>query len=133
MSEKKSHQAIGIDLGTTFSVVAHLNSENRPETIRNAEGDPTTPSVIYYDRNGPVVGKEAVKVAPYEPELVSQWAKREMGNTTCKQEIRGQKLPPEVPQALSDSTCGGDRSGLLQRAPSQGDARCRSVGRAECA
>ncbi len=100
MSEKKSHQAIGIDLGTTFSVVAHLNSENRPETIRNAEGDPTTPSVIYYDRNGPVVGKEAVKVAPYEPELVSQWAKREMGNTTCKQEIRGQKLPPEVPQAL---------------------------------
>lgn len=34
----------GIDLGTTYSAVAHINEQNLTEIINNFEGDPTTPS-----------------------------------------------------------------------------------------
>ena len=47
MGEKKA-PAVGIDLGTTHSVIAFLDNEGRPTTIRNAEGDITTPSVVFF-------------------------------------------------------------------------------------
>ena len=59
----KQPLAVGIDLGTTFSVVAYLDPSGRPTTIINAEGDPTTPSVVLFDENTIVVGKEALKAA----------------------------------------------------------------------
>jgi molecular chaperone DnaK (HSP70) len=40
----KPPPAVGIDLGTTFSVIAFLDPSGRPTTIANAEGDPTTPA-----------------------------------------------------------------------------------------
>jgi molecular chaperone DnaK len=52
--------AVGIDLGTTFSVIAHLDATGRPVTIVNAEGDLTTPSLVLFDGDDVVVGKEAV-------------------------------------------------------------------------
>ena len=36
-------QAVGIDLGTTHSVIACLDTDGRPVTLRSAEGDLTTP------------------------------------------------------------------------------------------
>ena len=71
--------AVGIDLGTTRSVIAHIDSEGRPSTIQNLEGDLTTPSAVFFDRSSIVVGKEALKVAEYEPDRVAQFAKRELG------------------------------------------------------
>ncbi|MCP4511121.1 MAG: Hsp70 family protein, partial [Fuerstiella sp.] len=50
MTEQNSHHAVGIDLGTTRSVVAHLDTTGRPLTIQNQEGDATTPSVVFFDR-----------------------------------------------------------------------------------
>ena len=47
MAERKA-PAVGIDLGTTHSVIAFLDNEGRPTTIRNAEGDITTPSVVFF-------------------------------------------------------------------------------------
>ena len=70
---------VGIDLGTTFSVVATLDARGRPRTIQNAEGDVTTPSVVMFDRATVVVGKEAVKLASYEPEAIAAYAKRDIG------------------------------------------------------
>ena len=58
---KRSHPAIGIDLGTTNSAVAFVDSTGRPETIRNSEGGLSTPSVIFFDRGNPVIGAEAVE------------------------------------------------------------------------
>ena len=46
MNESRSEPAVGIDLGTTFSVVAHIDSMGRPVSIPNAEGDLLTPSVV---------------------------------------------------------------------------------------
>jgi molecular chaperone DnaK len=90
---------IGIDLGTTFSVVASLERSGLPQTILNAEGDLSTPSAVYFEQDQIVVGKEAVKAAVYEPESVLQHVKREMGKPFCDKPIRGTRLPPEVVQA----------------------------------
>lgn len=98
MSES-SRQAVGIDLGTTFSAVAYLDRSGVPQTILNMEGDLSTPSVVYFDESEAVVGKEAVKAAAYEPDSVAQFAKRDMGKPAYHKPIRGVQLPPEVIQA----------------------------------
>ena len=92
--------AVGIDLGTTYSVIAHLDSMGRPWTIANAEGDLTTPSVVLFDRESVVVGKEAVNAMALEPEHVAQFVKREMGNPFYSRPINGERLPPEVIQSF---------------------------------
>jgi len=92
--------AVGIDLGTTYSVVAHLDTDGRPWTVLNGEGDLTTPSVAFFDKNDIVVGKEAVKAAEFEPELAAQFAKRDMGERDYHKSIGGLHMPPEVIQAL---------------------------------
>lgn len=92
--------AVGIDLGTTFSVVAHLDSDGRPWTILNAEGDLTTPSIVFFDKSGAIVGKEAAQAGEYEPDRLARFAKRDMGESEFSKAIRGQLLPPEVVQAV---------------------------------
>lgn len=91
---------VGIDLGTTFSAVAHLDSDGRPWTILNSDGDLTTPSVVYFDTGGAIVGKEAVAAGEFEPERLAQFAKRDMGEAAFSKEIRGQRLPAEVLQGI---------------------------------
>ena len=63
MAETSSEPAVGIDLGTTHSVIARLDETGRPQTIENAEGDATTPSGVLFDRSSPIAGQEAVQVA----------------------------------------------------------------------
>lgn len=92
--------AVGIDLGTTFSLVAHLDSGGRPWTIPNAEGDLLTPSVVLFESSSVVVGKEAVKASGLEPERIAQFVKRDMGSSVFSKAINGEHLPPEVIQSL---------------------------------
>ena len=92
--------AVGIDLGTTYSVVAFLDPTGRPQTILNAEGDLTTPSVVLFDRSSVVVGKEAVKAASLEPDCIAEFAKREMGCPTYSKTIHDERFPPEVIQSF---------------------------------
>jgi len=104
---------IGIDLGTMNSAVAHLDEDGKPATIHNAEGDLTTPSVVLFDAGGIVVGKEALKAAALEPEIVAAFAKREMGEQLYSKPIRGHRLPPEVVQALVLRKLREDASAVL--------------------
>ena len=92
--------AVGIDLGTTFSLVAYLDVNGKPRTIPNAEGDLSTPSVVFFDGASVIVGKEAVKAACFEPNQVAQFAKRDMGNAAYSKTINGESLPPEVIQSF---------------------------------
>lgn len=91
---------IGIDLGTTFSVAAYLDNTGRPQTVKNSEGDVTTPSVVFFEDDLIVVGKEAIKTAALEPELVAQFAKRDMGLQHYRKTINGKTYPPEVIQSM---------------------------------
>ena len=91
---------VGIDLGTTYSVVATLDAQGRPVTIQNSEGDATTPSVVMFDPAALVIGKEAVKIASYEPDAVAMFAKRDIGTDSYRRRIRGANVPPEVVEAI---------------------------------
>lgn len=98
--EQTARLAIGIDLGTTFSVVACLDSDGKPQTIPNAEGDLSTPSVVLFEESSITVGKEAQKAAPLEPNGVAEAAKRDMGHSRYHRPIHGKSVPPEVIQSL---------------------------------
>ncbi|MEI7687833.1 MAG: Hsp70 family protein, partial [Planctomycetota bacterium] len=87
---------LGIDLGTTYSAVAYIDAMGRPTTITNAAGDLITPSVVLFDDDGAIVGKEAVAAAPLEPERVAVCVKRDMGFKEYRKAINGSRLPPEV-------------------------------------
>ncbi len=88
--------AVGIDLGTTYSVVAYIDGHGRPTTIPNAAGDLITPSVVLFEEGSTVVGKEAVQAAAMEPHKVAVCVKRDMGKPHFSRPINGEKLPPEV-------------------------------------
>jgi molecular chaperone DnaK len=90
----------GIDLGTTCSLVAWVDRTGRPTTVTNADGDLTTPSVVHFDTDSVVVGKEADRLAEFEPDLVARFVKRDMGQACYRRTIRGASFPPEVIQAL---------------------------------
>jgi molecular chaperone DnaK len=72
--------ALGIDLGTTFSVVAQINDAGLPVVLPNAEGSPTTPSVVLFDDGHAVVGAIARESLATEPECVVQLVKRHIGS-----------------------------------------------------
>jgi molecular chaperone DnaK len=97
---KQPESAVGIDLGTTFSVVAYLDRDGKPITLANDEGEWLTPSVVFFDKTGTVVGREANKAAEFEPQRVARFAKRDMGEGFYHKPILGNQLPPEVIQAL---------------------------------
>jgi molecular chaperone DnaK len=76
MAERK---AIGIDLGTTFSCVAHIDAYGKPQIIPNSESERITPSVILFENGAAVVGSLAKNSAVAEPERIVDFVKREMG------------------------------------------------------
>src|SRR6185436_16719794 len=91
-------RAVGIDLGTTYSAVAYLDGHGRPVTVVNTEGDLVTPSVVLFEPNNIVVGKEALKAIATEAELVAVCAKRDLGDRAYNKVLDGRRYPPEVIQ-----------------------------------
>ncbi len=81
-------KAVGIDLGTTNSVVSVLEG-GEPVVIANAEGSRTTPSVVAFGKDGEVlVGEVAKRQAITHPDRTIRSVKRHMG-TNWKQSIDG--------------------------------------------
>lgn len=60
-------KVIGIDLGTTYCAVAYLNKHGQVEIIPNREGERTTPSVVMFDEETPIVGSIAKRSAVANP------------------------------------------------------------------
>ena len=87
-------RAVGIDLGTTNSVVSVLEG-GEPTVIANAEGLRTTPSVVAYTKDGEVlVGETAKRQAVTNVDRTISSVKRHMG-TDWKQEIDDKKYTPQ--------------------------------------
>ena len=86
---------IGIDLGTTFSVVAHLDGTGRPTILRNDEGSNLTPSCVSMDPDTGVieVGEIARRTWGAAPEQAAARFKRDMG-TSKVHEINHKKFTP---------------------------------------
>jgi molecular chaperone DnaK len=88
-------RAVGIDLGTTNSVVAALEG-GEPTVIPNAEGSRITPSVVGYSPTGEiVVGEVAKRQAITNPDRTVRSIKRHMGQKDWSIDIDGKKWTPQ--------------------------------------
>jgi molecular chaperone DnaK len=84
-------RAVGIDLGTTNSVVAVLEG-GEPTVIANSEGSRTTPSVVAFARNGEVlVGQSAKNQAVTNVDRTIRSVKRHIGTDWSTPDIDGKK------------------------------------------
>jgi len=87
-------KAVGIDLGTTNSVVSVLEA-GEPTVIPNAEGGRTTPSVVGFSKTGEVlVGEVAKRQAITNPDRTIRSVKRHMGSSWTV-DIDGKKYTPQ--------------------------------------
>ena len=87
-------RAVGIDLGTTNSVVTVLEG-GEPTVIANAEGARTTPSVVAFAKNGEVlVGEVAKRQAVTNPDRTIRSVKRHVG-TSWSVDVDGKKYTPQ--------------------------------------
>jgi molecular chaperone DnaK len=88
-------RAVGIDLGTTNSVVSTLEA-GEPVVIPNAEGSRTTPSVVGFSKNGEIlVGEVAKRQAITNPDRTVRSVKRHMGDKAWSVDIDGKKWTPQ--------------------------------------
>ena len=88
-------RAVGIDLGTTNSVVSTLEG-GEPSVIPNAEGARTTPSVVGFSKGGEIlVGEVAKRQAITNPDRTIRSVKRHMGAHDWSVDIDGKKWTPQ--------------------------------------
>ena len=92
-------KAVGIDLGTTNSVVSIMEA-GEPTVIPNAEGSRTTPSIVGFNKTGErLVGASAKRQAITSPDRTIISIKRRMG-TTDKVTVDGKPYSPEEISAM---------------------------------
>ena len=98
-------KVVGIDLGTTNSVVAVVEG-GKPKVIANSEGNRTTPSVVGWNKNGErMVGQLAKRQAVIHPESTIFSSKRFIGRKFNDMQEEIKKVPYKVTQA-KNGDCG---------------------------
>ncbi len=111
-----TNKIFGIDLGTTYSCIAYVDEFGKAVTIRNADGDMTTPSVVYFEDNEKqIVGVEAKTSMIIEPLNTVAFIKREMG-TDYRREIHGvQYSPQEISSKILKKVVGDANAALREQ------------------
>ena len=105
-------KTIGIDLGTTNSVVAVMEG-GKPTVIANAEGSRTTPSIVGFSKTGEkLVGQLAKRQAILNPEKTIASIKRHMGED-YKVKIDGKDYTPQEISAMILRKLADDASSYL--------------------
>jgi len=98
--------AVGIDLGTTISILAATDRSGRITVADTRDGGPRLRSVVAVGAEGVTVGEEAVRGAPLDPESCFAFFKRAMGTDwevdAGGRSWRPQDLSAEVLRALGD-------------------------------
>ncbi|MBF0224971.1 MAG: Hsp70 family protein [Desulfobacterales bacterium] len=85
----------GIDLGTTYSSIAYVDDFGKAVIIPNAENQPVTPSVVFFDGDTVVVGDVAKESSKLYPEEVVSYIKRSMGDPNYIFEYNNKYYKPE--------------------------------------
>ncbi|MBI5217590.1 MAG: Hsp70 family protein [Bacteroidia bacterium] len=97
---------VGIDLGTTYSVVSTL-AENKPVTL-TVDGNKLLPSVVSYSNGGFIVGQTARNMAILEPENTIRSIKRKMGQDITipigNKNMRPEEVSSLILKKIKDST-----------------------------
>jgi molecular chaperone DnaK len=106
-------KTVGIDLGTTNSVVAVMEG-NAPVVIPNAEGSRTTPSVVAFTKTGErLVGQLAKRQAITNPDRTISSIKRHMGEGDYHVKIDGKDYTPQEISAMILQKLVNDASNYL--------------------
>ncbi|MCL6502756.1 MAG: Hsp70 family protein [Pirellulales bacterium] len=102
MVDSATGNLVGIDLGTTFSVIAQFQQDGSARTIANLDGEPLTPSAVYLDlsTNTALVGRAACEAATAEADKVAMFVKRDMGKPFYSQLVCGRRMRPETLSAI---------------------------------
>lgn len=97
-----AEQVYGIDLGTTYSVIATLGSNARPEVFDiSTEAERTLASVVYFQPGGaPVVGRAAKEMVASEPDRVISCVKRQIGKEDVRYTFDGVEYDPITVSSL---------------------------------
>jgi molecular chaperone DnaK len=86
----------GIDLGTTYSCIAHVDEHGKPVMLQNAEGEATTSSVVYFEsKDNIVVGEAAKELVSIHPDLCVSTVKRHMGDANWLRSFFDQTYRPQ--------------------------------------
>lgn len=89
-------KVFGIDLGTTYSCIAYIDEAGKPVVLKNAEGDLTTPSVVFFESQTDItVGSAAKESAKMYPEQVVTFIKRSIGQPGFSLNLNGIDMKPE--------------------------------------
>ncbi|MBF0184691.1 MAG: Fe-S protein assembly chaperone HscA [Magnetococcales bacterium] len=111
---RRPQRVVGIDLGTTFSLVAAISSEGEPLCIADSEGKCSLPSVVHYgDRSTVLVGEAAQGKALSHPQQTISSVKRLMGRGL--QELQSDSQQQATPWSLLDGEGGMVCIGLPER------------------
>ncbi len=96
-------RAVGIDLGTTNSVIAVMEADGSVKVIPNAEGSNLTPSVVAFTKDGQrLVGIPAKRQALLNPENTAYSIKRFIGRTYTATEVERRRVPYKVVPGPND-------------------------------
>lgn len=110
----ETNKILGIDLGTTYSCTAYVDDFGKTETLKNLDGDLTTPSVVYFeDTENQKVGIEAKGMAVIEPENTVSFIKRDMGKDV-RRTIHGIEYSPQEISAKILMKIVGDANATLR-------------------
>jgi len=93
-------KAVGIDLGTTYSALAVVDEYGKAIILKNADGQITTPSAVFFDAPNFVVGETALQSTITDPDRVVQFVKRFMGQPDYRVHVEGTAYSPEFVSAL---------------------------------
>src|SRR4029078_12364471 len=95
----RGSQAVGIDLGTTYSSLAYLDSQLVPCVVSDTSGHTVIPSVIYFDEQSIIVGDTALELSKQNGNRAVQFVKLHMGDD-WRFTIDGQIHSPESLSAI---------------------------------
>ena len=104
----------GIDLGTTYSCISHVDEHGKPVVLANAEGEMTTPSVVFFESpDNIVVGQSAKEVVSIHPDLCVSTVKRAMGDPHFERSFHGQVYKPQDISSFILRKVVGDAANLV--------------------
>jgi molecular chaperone DnaK len=111
-----SSDVLGIDLGTTFCAMAMVDSSGRARILPNADGHHTTPTALYfYEANGCILGREAVRMSVEDPATTVRFFKRYLGDPEYRVRFYGHDYSPQELNALVLRCLVADASEALGR------------------
>lgn len=115
-------KVFGIDLGTTYSCIACIDEFGKPAVLKNAEGDLTTPSVVFFEEDGQVtVGSAAKDSSVMYPDRVISFIKRSIGQSNFRRHLNGADRSPEEISSFILKKVVQDAENTLREAGKLGD------------